>query len=109
MTCGQRRRAVRSVGRCPKRGKIAARPRRRHSGAMQINRIEKPPALPVRPLSGHKGNFGRVLVVGGSDEMIGAPVLAGTAALRMGAGLVQVGMPREVLAAGLSITPELIG
>src|SRR5258706_14306101 len=41
--------------------------------------------------------------------MIGAPVLAGMAALRMGAGLVQVAMPMSVLAAALSICPELIG
>lgn len=41
--------------------------------------------------------------------MIGAPVLAGTAALRMGAGLVQIAVPRAILSACLSITPELIG
>jgi NAD(P)H-hydrate epimerase len=53
--------------------------------------------------------FGRVLVVGGQDHMIGAPVLAATAALRMGSGLVQIAVPRAILAAALSITPELIG
>jgi NAD(P)H-hydrate epimerase len=53
--------------------------------------------------------FGRVLIVGGSLEMIGAPVLAGEAALRTGSGLVQVAMPGPVLAAGLSVVPELIG
>jgi ADP-dependent NAD(P)H-hydrate dehydratase len=53
--------------------------------------------------------FGRVLVVGGSDEMIGAPTLAGTAALRMGAGLVQIAVPKTILNACLAITPELIG
>jgi len=53
--------------------------------------------------------FGRILIVGGNTEMIGAPVMAGTAALRMGSGLVQVAMPKAVLAAGLSVTPELIG
>lgn len=67
------------------------------------------PALPPRPDDGHKGLFGRVLVVGGNQDMIGAPILAGTAALRMGSGLVQVAMPRSVLAAGLSVTPELVG
>ena len=41
--------------------------------------------------------------------MIGAPALAGTAALRMGSGLVQIAMPRSVLAICLSITPELVG
>jgi len=71
--------------------------------------IARLPPLPPRPDDGHKGTFGRVLVVGGSDSMIGAPVLAGTAALRMGSGLVQLAMPRGVLAAALSITPELVG
>src|SRR3954454_18059456 len=65
--------------------------------------------LPDRPSSGHKGLFGRVLVVGGNDGMIGAPVLAGTAALRMGSGLVQIAVPRSILPHALSITPELIG
>jgi ADP-dependent NAD(P)H-hydrate dehydratase len=69
----------------------------------------RPPALPPRPKDGHKGLFGRVLIVGGSHEMIGAPVLAGAAALRSGSGLVQVAMPSEVLVAGLSVVPELIG
>lgn len=67
------------------------------------------PPLPPRPKSGHKGLFGRVLVVGGNDGMIGAPVLAGTAALRMGSGLVQIAVPRSILPYALSITPELIG
>ena len=40
--------------------------------------------------------------------MLGAPVMAGTAALRMGAGLVQVAIPRSIVAAALSVTPELI-
>jgi NAD(P)H-hydrate epimerase len=60
--------------------------------------VEEPPGLPPRPLDGHKGLFGRVLIVGGSRDMIGAPALAGAAALRMGSGLVQIAMPREVLA-----------
>jgi len=73
-----------------------------------VQRITTPPPLPERPISGHKGLFGRVLIVGGNDEMLGAPVMAGTAALRMGAGLVQIAVPRSILAAALSITPELI-
>src|SRR5687767_2895687 len=69
----------------------------------------KPPPLPPRPAEGHKGLFGRVLVVGGNDGMIGAPVLAGAAALRMGSGLVQIAVPRSILPYALSIVPELIG
>jgi hydroxyethylthiazole kinase-like uncharacterized protein yjeF len=69
----------------------------------------KLPALPLRPEDGNKGTFGRVLVVAGSEEMIGAPVMAGTAALRMGAGLVQIAASKSVLSSVLLITPELIG
>ena len=46
--------------------------------------------LPRRPADGHKGDFGKVLVVGGSVGFTGAPVLAARAALRAGAGLVTV-------------------
>ncbi len=74
-----------------------------------MKRIVDVPRLPDRPKDGHKGLFGRVLVVGGHDEMLGAPVLAATAALRMGSGLVQIAVPKSVLPAALSITPELIG
>ena len=58
-----------------------------------MTRIVTLSELPDRPIDGHKGLFGRVLVVGGCDGMIGAPVLAGTASLRMGAGLVQIAVP----------------
>lgn len=75
----------------------------------KIVRIDKPAKLPPRSREGHKGIFGRVLIVGGNDQMIGAPALAGTAALRMGSGLVQIAMPKSVLAICLSITPELVG
>src|SRR3954452_25577826 len=71
--------------------------------------IDSIPALPARPVEGHKGMFGRVLVVGGNDGMIGAPVLAGTSALRVGSGLVQIAVPRSILQHALAITPELIG
>ncbi len=44
--------------------------------------------LPERSAAGHKGDFGRVVVVGGSVGMTGAVTLASDAALRCGAGLV---------------------
>ena len=79
------------------------------ANAGKIVLVESAPALPLRPVEGHKGLFGRVLVVGGNADMIGAPVFAGTAALRMGSGWVQIAVPRENLAICLSITPELVG
>jgi ADP-dependent NAD(P)H-hydrate dehydratase len=59
--------------------------------------IETVPTLPPRPADGHKGTFGRVLVIAGSRGMTGAAVLCGSAALRGGAGLVQVAVPGEIL------------
>jgi len=48
------------------------------------------PRLPRRAREGHKGTYGRVLIVAGSRGMSGAAILCGRAALRGGAGLVQV-------------------
>lgn len=76
---------------------------------MNYQRITQLPPLPPRPAQSHKGIFGRVVVIGGSEEMLGAPVLAATAALRMGSGLVYLAMPKNLLPAALSVTPELIG
>ena len=52
--------------------------------------------LPRRPADGHKGDFGKVFILGGSEGYTGAPVLAACGALRTGAGLVYVGVPREI-------------
>ncbi len=54
------------------------------------------PKLAARKRDGHKGDYGRVLVVAGSRGMSGAAVLSGSAALRAGAGLVKVATPHEV-------------
>jgi ADP-dependent NAD(P)H-hydrate dehydratase len=74
-----------------------------------VKRITSPPPLPPRTKDGHKGMFGRVLVIGGSEGMIGAPTMAGRSALKLGAGLVEIAVPRSILAAALTVTPELIG
>jgi ADP-dependent NAD(P)H-hydrate dehydratase / NAD(P)H-hydrate epimerase len=49
-------------------------------------------ALPPRRRNSHKGLFGDVAVIGGSEGMVGAALLAGRAALRLGAGRVLVGL-----------------
>jgi NAD(P)H-hydrate epimerase len=59
--------------------------------------VTQVPHLAPRPADSNKGTFGRVLVVAGSRGMSGAAVLCGSAALRGGAGLVRVAVPREVL------------
>jgi len=55
--------------------------------------------LPERPLDGHKGTFGTVLVVGGSVNYSGAVLLAGEAAFRSGAGWVTLAVPKPLHAA----------
>ena len=57
--------------------------------------VADPPRLPRRAPDGHKGTYGRVLVLAGSRGMSGAAVLCGSAALRGGAGLVQVACPLD--------------
>ena len=49
--------------------------------------------LPDRPVGGHKGTFGSVLVVGGSQEYLGAVSMATDAATRSGVGLTFVATP----------------
>ncbi|UCF10328.1 MAG: NAD(P)H-hydrate dehydratase [Candidatus Bipolaricaulota bacterium] len=49
--------------------------------------------LPERAADGHKGTFGRLLVIAGSPGMAGAAILCCRAALRAGAGLVFLGVP----------------
>jgi len=61
-----------------------------------FERINDLPILPPRARDAHKGDFGRVLVVAGSLGMSGAAVLCGSAALRGGAGLVQIAVPDTV-------------
>ena len=61
-----------------------------------IERITELPRLAPRDREAHKGTFGRVLVVGGSRGMIGAPAMAANAAFRSGAGLVTVAAPATV-------------
>ncbi len=63
------------------------------------------PKLPERPADAHKGQFGRVQIIGGSIGMAGAPALAALAALRSGAGLVQVACPREVRSTVAALAP----
>lgn len=55
--------------------------------------------LPERPVDGHKGTFGKALVLGGSVNYIGAPGLAASAAYRVGAGLVTIAAPGPVIQA----------
>ena len=55
--------------------------------------------LPKRKVDGHKGTFGKVLVVGGAVGYTGAPYLTASAAVRTGCGLVYLGVPAVIWAA----------
>ncbi|MBC7820577.1 MAG: NAD(P)H-hydrate dehydratase [Planctomycetaceae bacterium] len=70
--------------------------------------IDTLPSPPTRPAAAHKGTFGRVLVIGGSRGMSGAPSLAGLGALRGGAGLVYVAVPSEILPIVAAIEPSYL-
>lgn len=52
--------------------------------------------LPERPLDGHKGTFGKVLIAAGSQDYWGAPMLCGRGAYRAGAGLVALAVPHAL-------------
>jgi len=73
--------------------------------------------LPARPESGHKGSFGHVLIVAGSEGKTGAAALAAEGAARAGAGLVTIACPAglndileikctEAMTAPVADTPE---
>jgi NAD(P)H-hydrate epimerase len=60
------------------------------------------------PPSLYKGAAGKVLIVGGSDALAGAPFLAGLGALRAGAGLVHLAVPGRVREHIHPCRPELM-
>ncbi|MGN6592674.1 MAG: NAD(P)H-hydrate dehydratase [Terriglobales bacterium] len=66
------------------------------------------PFLGPRLRDSHKGRFGHVLFIGGSRGKSGAAVLASTAALRSGAGLVTAAVPASVQPIVAAALPELM-
>jgi len=68
--------------------------------------IKTIPKLKPRKADAHKGDFGKVCIIAGSLGMSGAAALAGRAALRAGAGLVRVAVPKSVLSIVASIEPS---
>ncbi len=61
-----------------------------------------------RAAAANKGNFGHVLVVGGSIGKSGAPAMTSLGALRVGAGLVTAAVPAPVMAQVAAFAPELM-
>ncbi|MHA2222023.1 MAG: NAD(P)H-hydrate epimerase, partial [Candidatus Thorarchaeota archaeon] len=72
-------------------------------GPGDLRRFDQP-----RPLHSRKGDFGKILIVGGSDVYSGAPALTGMAALRTGADLVSILAPEPVTSAIRSYSPNLM-
>lgn len=65
-------------------------------------------AIVPRMPEAHKGQFGRLLVIGGSQTYTGAPTLVALAAYRTGTDLVFVAAPEKTAHAVSSISPDLI-
>jgi ADP-dependent NAD(P)H-hydrate dehydratase / NAD(P)H-hydrate epimerase len=79
--------------------------------SLQLNLItarEIAPLIGPRPATANKGNFGHVLVVGGSLGKAGAAAMAGMSVLRVGAGLSTVAAPKSVLSTVAGFHPELM-
>jgi ADP-dependent NAD(P)H-hydrate dehydratase / NAD(P)H-hydrate epimerase len=60
-----------------------------------LTRLESRHCLPARARNSHKGQFGRVGIVGGAAGLVGACLIAGRAALQQGAGSVTLGVLDE--------------
>lgn len=80
---------------------------------IEANTIEISPALlkpwlPQRPDDSHKGSFGSALIVAGSLRYTGAALLAGSACLRSGVGLLSMAVPRILHAPLAGHLPEAI-
>jgi NAD(P)H-hydrate epimerase len=65
-------------------------------------------ATKSRPSESHKGDFGRLLVIGGSETFSGAPAYVALAALRTGVDLAYVAAPEKTAHAIASMSPDLI-
>jgi len=61
-----------------------------------------------RSLEAHKGDFGRLLVIGGSEVFSGAPTLVASAAYRAGVDLVHIAAPSKTAYAISSMSSDLI-
>ncbi len=65
-------------------------------GAVRLDDELAATLLPERPARGHKGSFGRLLIVAGSLDYAGAALLACRAAGRAGVGLVTLAVPESL-------------
>lgn len=64
--------------------------------------------IPPRKKSSHKGNFGKLLNIAGSEQYMGAALLSTKAALKTGVGIVTLASVREVCRAIAPAVPEAV-
>jgi len=79
--------------------------------SLQLNVITARDFAPLtepRPVESNKGNYGHVLVVGGSAGKAGSVAMAGMSALRAGAGLATVATARSVFPTVAGFYPEVM-
>jgi ADP-dependent NAD(P)H-hydrate dehydratase / NAD(P)H-hydrate epimerase len=77
-------------------------------GLNLLSAAEVAPLIGPRPRNSNKGNFGHVLVIGGSLGKAGAAAMAGVSALRVGAGLSTVATAKSILPTVASFHPEVM-
>jgi hydroxyethylthiazole kinase-like uncharacterized protein yjeF len=75
----------------------------RFVGPGDVSSVMKP-----RPTDSHKGDFGRLLVIGGSETFSGAPTLVAFGAMRTGVDLAYVAAPEKTAQAISSMSADLI-
>jgi NAD(P)H-hydrate epimerase len=73
-----------------------------------VDEIQVRNALPQRARDSHKGSFGHVYVMAGSRGKSGAALMTGIAALRSGAGLVTLWLPKSLQKSVIGKFPELM-
>ncbi|MGX9726110.1 MAG: NAD(P)H-hydrate dehydratase [Candidatus Electronema sp. VV] len=71
-----------------------------------LNQRSVAPLLRRRPKAGHKGSFGHLLILAGSEGKTGAALLAAQAALRSGCGLVTLAVPKNLNPIFATALPE---
>ena len=74
-----------------------------YTGPGDVSAVMKP-----RPSNSHKGDFGRLLIIGGSETYSGAPALVALAALRTGVDLTYIAAPERTAYSISSFSPNLI-
>jgi len=82
--------------------------RQRMESSPSVDPALPPVAWPERPEDGHKGTFGRVLLIGGSRGMAGSIALSSVAALHAGSGLVAAAIPDRILETVASFSPAIM-